>query len=114
MNDYLCKDLRLSIRRLEGEVELSLRDEVLYEGFEPNAEVKLCYRILEEKGGKNRRYHLREAIVIGMRRLMGLAIEANLISDFPGESTTSNTGITPEAGLVPPGLSITFVIDEEL
>ena len=107
MSDYLAKDLRLSIRRLEGEIELTLGDDLI-------DSVKLCYPVQEEPEGQNRRYHLRESMVIGMRRLIGQAIEAGLISDCPGVSMTLNTGTIPEAGQPRPGLSITFSIDEDL
>jgi hypothetical protein len=108
MSDYLCKNLRLSIRRLQnGQIEIRLADDLKME------EVNLCYGVTEREDGKERRYYLREAMVIAMRRVVQKAIEEGLISDSPGESRNLNIGITPEAGPPQPGLSITFSTDME-
>jgi hypothetical protein len=83
MSEYLCRNLRLSIERLDEscEVRLDLRNDISLE------EVSLCYEINQKPDGSNRRYHLREAMVIAMRRLVDQAIEAGLISDCPGVFT---------------------------
>jgi hypothetical protein len=51
------------------------------------SEAKVIYPILCNT--LDRSYHLRESLVIGMRRLMQEALDQKLISDYPGELMTS-------------------------
>jgi hypothetical protein len=92
----------LSIERLDetAQIRLCLKDDISLE------EIRLCYDVGDNT--KDRRYHLQEAMVISMRRLVGLAIESGLISDSPGEHTSLKSGITG-----PPNPSITFSTDED-
>jgi hypothetical protein len=106
MSDYLCRDLKLTIRRVnnDAQVQLFLRDDLNLKEIE-----LLCDINLSEVNQSQRRYHLREAIIIGMRRLVAKAIMEGLISDYPGESTTSSSATGASA--VPP---TTFSTDEDL
>jgi hypothetical protein len=84
--NFLCKNLKLTITRDEAQIQLRLRDDINME------EVELCYEVTVDPEGKNRRYYLREAMVIAMRRLVGAALEKGLISDYPGEYTILSSG----------------------
>jgi hypothetical protein len=88
MKAYLCRNLKLSIERLDetSQIRLCLRNDVSLE------EVDLCYDLGDNT--LDRRYHLREAMVIGTRRLVSLAVDAGLISDYPGEHTSLKSGNT--------------------
>jgi hypothetical protein len=105
MNDELCRNLKLTIRRVnnDAQVQLFLRDDLNLREIE-----LLCDINLYEVNQSQRRYYLREAVIIGMRRLVAKAITEGLISDYPGEYTTSSAGITR-----PPGPSITSMTDED-
>ena len=98
MSDYLCRNLKLSIElKKEGrQIRFALRDDLSLQEVELWAEL-----------GDNtldKRYHIREAIIIAMRRVIAKAIESRLISDYPGESTSSRSGNTVNP-------SITYSID---
>jgi hypothetical protein len=86
----LCKNLKLTIIRDEAgpEIHLSLRDDLSLK------EVSLSYEVSQEQPGamNSRRYYVREAMVIAMRRLVGAAVEEGLISDCPGAQMTLSTG----------------------
>jgi hypothetical protein len=101
MSDHLCRNLKLTITRAEAgaQIQLKLRDDLNLK------EVEICYPVTQREDGSQRRYHLREAMVIAIRRLVGQAIEAGLISDSPGVLTNLKSGITG-----PPDPSITFTI----
>jgi hypothetical protein len=101
MSDYLCRQLKLTIQLKEDghKIGFALRDDLSLREVELWAEV-----------GDNtldRRYHIREAIIIAMRRVIAKAIESHLILDYPGESGMLKSGNT-----TPPNPSITFSIDE--
>jgi hypothetical protein len=100
----LCKNLKLTITRVAdgSQIELKLRDDLNFK------EVAICYEVTQRDDGAQRRYYQREAIVIGIRRLVGAAIQAGLISDSPGVYTNLNAGTTK-----PPDPSITFMTDED-
>ena len=102
MSDYLCKNLKLTITRVVhgSRIQLQLRDDLNFK------EVEICYEVTQREDGAQRRYYQREAIVIGIRRLVGAAIEAGLISDCPGVFTNLSAGITK-----PPDPSITYTTD---
>jgi hypothetical protein len=80
----LATNLRLAIDlHVEGDnqwLHLSLEDELNLTIAEVNYPV-MCTTL-------DRRYHLREATVIGVRRLLQAAFEKELISDYPGELMT--------------------------
>lgn len=80
----LAESLKLSIdlhiRPERQWLSLTLEDEMNLTRAEVNYPI-LCTTL-------NRAYHLREAVVIGMRRLMQEAFEEDLISDYPGELMT--------------------------
>ena len=98
METSLCRNLRLSIDLVEQEAEqlikFRLEDPVQME------QIEVCQTIGANTA--NRSYHQREAMVIGMRRLVSAAIDKNLIktavSSFHGISLSqlfmkgSNTG----------------------
>jgi hypothetical protein len=98
MSDYLCRNLKLTIELKENQIRFALRDDLSLREVELWTEV-----------GANtldRRYHIREGIIIAMRRLIAKAIESHLILDYPGESPNLKSG----RGM-PPNPSITFSID---
>lgn len=88
--------LNLSINlHVEGEkqwLHLSLEDELNLTEVEVNYPI-LCTTL-------DRRYHLREAMVIAVRRLLQEAFSKELISDYPGELLTALKPPTSEP-LVP-------------
>ena len=102
MNAYLCRNLKLSVERLNetSQISVCLRDDVSLQ------ETKLCYDVGDNT--TNRRYHLREAMVIAMRRLISQAVDAGLISDYPGEHTSLKSG-----AMGPPNPLIICSIDED-
>ena len=81
----LVDGMRLTIKlRLQGEkqwLEMALEDELNM------VEIKVDCPILCTTPQK--RYHLEEATVVGMRRLMDAAFSAGLISASPGDSMTA-------------------------
>jgi hypothetical protein len=102
MSDFLCRNVKLSIQRMEegAQIRLVLRNDLTLN------QVEICYQVTQREDGAQRRYHLREAMVIAMRRLVGQAIESGLISDSPGVLTSLKSGTTK-----PPDPSITFMTD---
>jgi hypothetical protein len=80
----VAKDLKLSvdleIRADRQWLNLSLEDEMNL------LEARVSYPILCTT--MDRAYHLREALVIAMRRLIQEAFSQNLISDYPGALMT--------------------------
>jgi hypothetical protein len=105
MSDELCRNLKLTIRRVnnDAQVQLFLRDDLNLKEIE-----LLCDINLSEVNQSQRRYYLREAVIIGMRRLVAKAITEGLISDYPGEYMTSSSATGDLA--IPP---ITFSTDED-
>jgi hypothetical protein len=97
MSDYLCRNVKLTIElKEEGrQIRFTLRDDLSLR------EVELWTELGDNT--LDRRYHIREAIIIAMRRVIAKAIESHLILDYPGESTNSKSGNT-----APPNPSITF------
>jgi hypothetical protein len=93
----LIDGMRLSIKLLIEEdrqwLRMSLEDELNL------SEVWVDYPILCPT--LDRRYHLREATVIGLRRLVGLAFENQLISDSPGELMSSQKSQPAQAAPMP-------------
>lgn len=81
MSDILCKDLKLSIYKENEQVRIVLIDELEMQ------EVSECYPITEasEKTQQSRRYYVKEAIVIALRRVVSEAFNQGLISDSLGE-----------------------------
>jgi hypothetical protein len=83
---HACKNLRLSIRQEPGAVWLKLEEPLAMREVEVSCEVN-------ESTVLSRTYHIREAIVIGMRRLMFAALDAGLlqisVSGSLGGLTTS-------------------------
>lgn len=84
---HACKNLKLSIRQQPGRVILKLDDPLAMRELEISCEVNQSTVL-------SRAYHLREAIVIGMRRLMAEALDKEMIrislSGSLGGLTTSN------------------------
>jgi hypothetical protein len=81
--EYLCKNLKLTITKdrhlIEpntDEVTLILTDDLTL------AEVKLCYLINNVGAGHwdSWKYHVREAVIIGVRQLLGKAWDQGMIS----------------------------------
>ncbi|SRR6266436_4826268 len=102
MSDFLCRNVKLSIERIQegAQIRLVLRDDLNFN------EVEVCYQVTQREDGSQRRYHLREAMVIAMRQLVSAAIQAQLISDCPGVFTSLKSGT-----IKPPDPSITFMTD---
>jgi hypothetical protein len=84
---FACKNLRLSIRQEPGVVWLKLAEPLAMREVEVKCEVN-------ESTILSRTYHIREAIVIGMRRLMFAALDDGLlqinVSGSLGALSTSN------------------------
>jgi hypothetical protein len=80
----LAQGLKLTIDLEFGSnrqwLSLTLEDEMNLTRAQVNCPV-LCTTL-------DRAYHLREGLVIGMRRLMQEAFDQDLISDYPGELMT--------------------------
>lgn len=72
--------LELEIRGSEQWINASLEDELNLTEVKVRCPI-LCTTL-------DRRYHLQESVVVGMRRLMHAAFEKELISDSPGELMT--------------------------
>ena len=99
---YLCRNLRLDIERLNGteQIRVCLRDDISLE------EVSICYDVGDNTA--DWRYHLQEAIVISLRRVIEPAINLGMITLSRGERTSSKSGVT-----APPNPPITFSTDED-
>jgi hypothetical protein len=97
---FLCRNLKLSVQWIHrNQLRLTLANDLSLDRIEVDLEVN------EPPMGGSRSYENREAIIIGMRKLVNQALKAGLISDSPGTSQTSNAG-----GVVAP---MTFTIEEE-
>lgn len=86
MIEYLCKDLKLTIQKEpvphesnQEQIRACLRDELTLN------EVYVIYPI-NETTVLSRKYHLREAVILSVRRVVADAFKEGLIS----EGTTSN------------------------
>jgi hypothetical protein len=96
----LCRDLKLSIQWIhKHQLRLTLANDLSLDQIEVALEVN------DPPMGGSRSYENREAIIIGMRRLVNQALKAGLISGSPGTSQTLNAG-----GVDVP---MTFTTDEE-
>jgi hypothetical protein len=85
---YLCRDLKLSIQWIHNnQLRLTLDNDLSLNGVQLDLEV----RDPTLRGG-SRQYQNREAIIIGIRRLVSAALKANLISDSPSGLTNSKDG----------------------
>jgi hypothetical protein len=84
---FACKNLKLTIRQEPLTVWLKLEEPLAMREVEVSCEVN-------ESTVLSRTYHVREAIIIGMRRLMFAALDGGLVkislSGSLGELTTSN------------------------
>lgn len=84
---FACKNLKLSIQQTAGLVILTLEEPLAMRQVEAKCAIN-------ESTVASRSYHIREAIVIGMRRLMVAALEGGLVqislSGSLGEFGTSN------------------------
>lgn len=69
---FACKNLKLSIRQQPGTVWLKLEDPLAMQEIEVKCEVN-------ESSILSRSYHVKESIVIGIRRLIHMAIDDGLI-----------------------------------
>jgi hypothetical protein len=84
---FLCRNLKLSIQWIHrNQLRLTLANDLSLDQIEVDLEVN------EPPMGGSRSYENREAIIIGMRKLVNQALKAHLISDAPGGLTTSNAG----------------------
>lgn len=82
----LCDDLKLTITADEGVVRIKLCDELQM------MEVEVCQEINVTKPPSSR-YHVREAVVIALRRLVSDAFKQGLISDSLGAWKIGNIEI---------------------
>jgi hypothetical protein len=98
----LCENLVLSIEHTDAnEIQLVLRSDVTLD------EVSICYPVAQPVlAGGSRRYQMREAMVIGVRRLISEAVKSGLISDVPGTVTSRKSNVDP-------GDVILFPTDDE-
>jgi hypothetical protein len=69
---WSCKNLKLSIRQTPGVVILTLEEPLAMRQVEAKCAIN-------ESTVASRSYHIKEAIVIGMRRLMVAAFEGGLV-----------------------------------
>jgi hypothetical protein len=69
---WSCKNLKLSIRQTPGTVILTLDEPLAMRQVEAKCAIN-------ESTVASRSYHIKEAIVIGMRRLMVAAFEGGLV-----------------------------------
>jgi hypothetical protein len=85
---FLCRNLKLSIQWVHNnQLRLTLANDLNLN------EVQLDLEVRDPTlPGGSRQYQNREAIIIGMRRLVSAALKADLISDCPGALTSSNAG----------------------
>jgi hypothetical protein len=70
---WVCKNLKLSIRQEPGAVILKLEEPLAMREIEINYQVGQSTVL-------SRSYHIREAMVIGMRRLISEALEHGMLS----------------------------------
>jgi hypothetical protein len=86
---YLCRDLALTIiMQVDPDrIQLVLRDDLSL------SETQLCYPV--SNATHQRRYHLREAMVLAVRQLIHQAVTEGLISDSPGGPTSSSKAPSP-------------------
>jgi hypothetical protein len=92
--EYLCKELKLTITKDQQELTVTLTDDLSLN------EIKVCYPITSLGKGheESREYHLREALILSVRRLLDEAWKHNLIgsaSKSLGESISLSTGNIP-------------------
>jgi hypothetical protein len=94
----LCKNLKLSIEKLadpmgDEQVKITLEDSLNF------TRVDLCYAI-NVTTQQSYRYHVKEAIVIGLRQLIDQAVAEGMINFGPlkprGVSTTLNMPLEME------------------
>jgi hypothetical protein len=78
--DGLLLTIKLHIKGDTQWLRMSLEDELNLTGVTVDCPI-LCTT-------PQKRYHLQESVVVGMRRLMDAAFAQDLISDSPGESMT--------------------------
>jgi hypothetical protein len=96
---YLCRNLKLSIEWIhKNQLRLTLADDLSLD------QIQLDLEVNEPPLRGSRSYENREAIIIGMRKLVNAALKANLILDSPGTSQTSNGGVD---------VPMTFMTEEE-
>lgn len=95
--DYLCKNLRLTIVRLDHstpeQIRITLSDDLSM------TEAEVCCELSPSVTKVDKIYRQKEAITIGIRRLVSHAIELEMIQicGSLGESTRSNA--SPEIDL---------------
>lgn len=88
----LCKDLKLSITKESSKfngaelVRIKLSDELNM------TELEVCQEI-NVTTIPSRRYHIREAVVIALRRVVSNAFAESMISDSPGAWKIENIDI---------------------
>jgi hypothetical protein len=84
---FLCRDLKLSIQWIhKHRLRLTLANDLSLDQIEVDLEVN------DPPTGGSRSYENREAIIIGMRKLVNQALKAGLISDAHGGLTNSSAG----------------------
>ena len=83
--DILCKDLKLTIYKEGEQVRIVLVSELEMQ------ELSVCYPITEatEKTQQSRRYFVKEAIVLALRRVVSEAFNQGMITDALGTWTIS-------------------------
>jgi hypothetical protein len=101
-DEYLCRDLRLTIRKGPHPIDKTLC-EVTISLTGATGTVEVCYPINNPDKGSwdSWKYHVREAVIVGTRRILGEAWKAGLIKDGTsshalGESTGLNIDLGPE------------------
>jgi hypothetical protein len=87
-----CKNLKVSIQQYPDRVVLLLVDPLSMR------EIKCGCEISQSKSPLSRRYHIQESMVIGMRRLVALAIEKGMVSI----SLSGSLGALGPADALPP------------
>ena len=87
---YLCQNLKLTIILEPNEFDRSI-DQIRVQLQGDSTQVEQCYPINQTKP-PSRRYHVREAMVLSVRRLLCEGIRLGLISDYPGGSTSLTVG----------------------
>jgi hypothetical protein len=84
---FLCRNLKLSIEWIhKNQLRLTLADDLSLD------QIQLDLEVNEPPLRGSRWYENREAIIIGMRRLVNQALKAGLILESHGTSQTSNAG----------------------
>ena len=79
----LCNDLKLTIVAEEGVVRIKLSDDLNMTEVQVSQEINITEP-------PSRKYHLREAVVIALRRLVADAFREGLINDSLGSWTIAN------------------------